>query len=191
MFEKCSSGTAVKHSSINLGFSDPTTGLSQNQWFRSVNSFGVRSPAVLSSSLTCAGISNTGAISTGSVNTTASSTFLGGLYFPGSVGAILLNGINETEGYNRYNVICSERRFGLSMDGMSDVVLLMPQFGIIIYNQSSYGGTGYVFRNTSTTTPQVFDFSSVQAYGNITNPLFLATPVNINNSLNSCKLYRR
>jgi hypothetical protein len=156
-----------------------------------VNSFGIRSPAFLYSSLTSNGINNTGTIATSNINTTNYSPFLGGIYYPGMYGAILLDGISSSDGFNKYNIMCSERKFGPSMNGVGDAVILMPMFGIIIYDQTLYGGTGYVFRNTSETTPQLFDFSSVQAYGNVSNPLFLANPRNINNSLNSCKLYRR
>jgi hypothetical protein len=191
VFAKCSSGTTIKHNSINLGFADPTAGLTASQWFRSVNSFGIRSPAFLFSSLSSNGITNSGTITTGNINTTNYSPFLGGICYPGMYGAILLDGVSSTEGFNKYNIMCSERKFGPSMNGVSDALILMPMFGIIIYNEALYGGTGYVFRNTSETTPQVFDFSSVQAYGNISNPLFLSTPTNINNTLNSCKLYRR
>ena len=191
VFSKCSLGTTVTHNNTNIGVANPVLNQAQNTWFRSVNSFGIRSPTFLFSSLTSNGITNTGTISTSNIVTTNHSSFLAGIYYPGMYGAILLDGISSTEGYNKYNIMCSERKFGSSMNGVSDALILMPMFGIIIYNEALYGGTGYVFRNTSETTPQVFDFSSVQAYGNISNPLFLSTPTNINNTLNSCKLYRR
>jgi hypothetical protein len=191
IFAKCSHGTTIKHNNINLGFASPTSGLTSTQWLRSVNSYAIRSPMSLYSSLNSTTITNSGALTTLSVSTSDYSRFMGGVYYPGMYSAILLDGVSSSDGFNKYNIMCSERKFGPSGNGNSDYLILMPNTGIILYDEVLYGGTGYVFRNTSTTTPQIYDFSSVQAYGNISNPLFLTTPRNINNSLNSCKLYRR
>ena len=107
--------------------------------------------------------------------------------YNGKTGCILIDGISASSGYNKYNIICSEQRFGSNITNVADGCILMPNYGIIFYVNSPYSGTGYPFINDGT-NPMYISFSSVVNKGNMITT-FVIPSINLVNNFVSARLY--
>ncbi len=149
VFAKCSLGTSIRHNSFSLGFNSPTTGVVQNRWFRSQSVFGTRSKVVM--------------------ETTNNS-----IRFVGQIGAYLLDGVSPNFNYDPVPWSKSLRTYGTPNIANADGIVINPRYGVIMYSDVQYAGTGDQYDNFTGTNPQ-----------------YIAFPTNRRNYYSSIRLYYR